>query len=273
MKLLLLGLLFVSSAFADYAPVNGIKMYYEVHGKKDGVPLVLLHGGGSTIDVTWSKVLPIFAKTHRVIAIEEQGHGRTSDRDAPVSFETSADDVITLLERLKIDRADIFGFSNGATVAMNVAIKRPTLVRKLIFASTMTKKSGAYDWFWDFMMNKANFENMPKPLKDAFLKVNPDPSKLLSMHNKDLARMRNWKDMDDKEISKIKASTLILIGDKDLVKPEHAVELTHLIPESRLLIVPGGHGDYLGELIGYKEGSRSPEYVAGLVNEFLKSGP
>ncbi|WP_408095616.1 alpha/beta fold hydrolase [Peredibacter sp. HCB2-198] len=270
MKLFIIGLLLVTSAFADYAPVNGIKMYYEVHGKKDGVPLVLLHGGGSTIEITWSKVLPLFAKNRKVIAIEEQGHGRTSDRDAPVSFETSADDVITLLKHLNIPQADIFGFSNGASVAMNVAIKDPARVRKLIFASNITKKSGGHDWFWDFINNKANYENMPQQLKDAFLKVNPDPRKLRVMHDKDLARMRNWKDMDDKEVSKVKAQTLILIGDKDLTKPEHAVELTHLIPNSRLMIVPGGHGDYLGEAIGHRPGSRSPEYVAGLIEEFLR---
>lgn len=269
MKLILL-LLLINTAFAGYAPVNGIKMYYEEYGKKEGVPLVLLHGGGSTIEVTFSKLIPLFAKNRRVIAIEEQGHGRTSDRNAPVSFETSADDVITLLRYLKIPQADVFGFSNGASVALQVAIKDPALVRKLIFASSFTKKSGAYDWFWDFMMNKANYENMPQQLKDAFLKVNPDPQKLRTMHEKDLARMKNWKDVDDKEVSKIKASTLILMGDKEIIKPEHAVELTHLIPNSRLFIVPGGHGDYLGEAIGYKPGSRSPEYVAGLIEEFLK---
>jgi hypothetical protein len=85
------------------APVNGIKMYYEVHGGGDGVPLVLLHGAGSAFDVTFGRVLPVFAGSRRVIAVEEQGHGRTSGRDAPVAFETSADDVAALLRYLKVD--------------------------------------------------------------------------------------------------------------------------------------------------------------------------
>ena len=98
---------------SGHAPVHGIEMYYEVHGRRDGIPLVLLHGGGSTIEVTFSRVLPVFAASRRVIAVEEQGHGRTTDRDQPVAFETSADDVAALLRHLKIDQADLFGFSNG----------------------------------------------------------------------------------------------------------------------------------------------------------------
>src|SRR5690606_27277363 len=100
-----------------YADINGLHMYYELHGKTSGVPLVLLHGGGSTIEVTFGRILPHLAKHRRIIAIEEQGHGRTSDRDAPVRFETSADDVAALLKHLNIEQADLFGFSNGASVA------------------------------------------------------------------------------------------------------------------------------------------------------------
>lgn len=268
MKFLFFFLLMINAALADYAPVNGIKMYYEIHGKKDGVPLVLLHGGGSTIDVTFGRILPMLAKERKIIAVEEQGHGRTTDRNAPVDFETSAEDVATLLKHLKIKQADIFGFSNGASVGLYVAIKHPELVRKLIFASSITKKSGAYPWFWDFM-KKANFANMPQPLKDAFLKVNPNPDALLTMHDKDAKRMQNFKDTPDDLVKTIKAETLILMGDKELVKPEHGIELTRLISKSRLMIVPGGHGDYLGELIFYK-GGKSPEYVSGLILEFLK---
>ena len=94
---------------SGHAPVNGIRMYYEVHGRQEGVPLVLLHGGGSTIEVTFGRVLPALARRRRVIAVEEQGHGRTTDREAPVAFETSADDVAALLRYLKVAQADLFG--------------------------------------------------------------------------------------------------------------------------------------------------------------------
>lgn len=250
------------------APVNGIEMYYEVHGRKDGVPLVLLHGGGSTIEVTFSRVLPVFAAGRRVIAVEEQGHGRTTDRDQPVAFETSADDVAALLRHLEVDKADLLGFSNGASVALQVAIRHPQLVRKLVFASSMTKKDGAHPQFWEFM-KKADFSNMPQPLKDAFLQVNPDERKLRTMHDKDAARMQNFKDVPDDLVRSVRAPTLIVIGDQDLVKPEHAVELTRLIAGARLLILPAGHGDYLGEAVMTQKETRQPELTARLIEEFL----
>lgn len=251
-------------------PVNGIDMYYEIHGEGDGIPLVLLHGGGSTIEVTFGKVLPLLAQHRKVIAIEEQGHGRTTDRKQPIRFESSADDVAALLERLHIRKADLFGFSNGASVALQLAIRHPQMVRKLVFASSMTKKQGAYPQLWDFM-KKAHISNMPQPLKDAFLNVNPDPEKLKIMHDKDAERMMSFKDVSDKDIRSIQAHTLILIGDKDIVKPEHAIELTHKIAGARLLILPGGHGDYMGELASTQGETRYPKLSVGLIEEFLDS--
>lgn len=251
-----------------YADVNGIRMYYEIHGKTEGIPLVLLHGGGSTIEVTFGKVLPLFAKNHKVIAVEEQGHGRTSDRNQPFRFETSADDVAALLKHLKIQQADIFGFSNGGSVAFQVAIRHPELVRSLIIASTMTKKEGAIPQLWEFM-EKADISNMPQQLKDAFLKVNPDAQKLKNMHDKDAERMRNFKDIPDDDLKSIRAQTLIIVGDHDIVKPEHAVELSRTIPSALLLIVPGGHGDYLGEAVMTQKETKYPEAVVGLIERIL----
>ena len=256
---------------SGHAPVNGISMYYEVHGPQHPaapVPLVLLHGGGSTIDVTFGKVLPLLARDRRVIAVEEQGHGRTTDRDAPVAFETSADDVAALLRFLKVERADLFGFSNGASVALQVAIRHPELVRKLVFASSFTKHDGARPEFWEFMAH-ADFDDMPQPLKDAYLRVNPDPQKLRTMHDKDLARMQHFQDVPDELLRSIRAPTLIVAGDQDIMQPEHLVELTHLIPGARLLVLPGGHGDYLGELVLAPPDSREFEITARLVEEFL----
>jgi len=253
---------------SGHAPVNGIEMYYEVHGRRDGVPLVLLHGGGSTIEVTFGRVLPIFAGSRRVIAVEEQGHGRTTDRDAPVTFETSADDVAALLRYLEVDRADVFGFSNGASVALQVAIRHPDLVRKLVFASSMTRRDGARPQLWEFM-EQADFSTMPQPLKDAFLRVNPDVRKLETMHDKDLARMRSFADVPDDTVRSVRAPTLIVLGDQDTVRIDHAVELTRLIPGARLLILPGGHGDYLGEAVMTQQDTRYPELTARLIEEFL----
>jgi len=251
-----------------HAPVNGIRMYYEVHGRPGGVPLVLLHGGGSTIDVTFGRVLQIFARSRTVIALEEQGHGRTTDRDAPFTFETSADDVAALLGYLDVDQADILGFSNGASVALQVAIRHPRLVRRLVFASSMTKRDGAHPQLWEFM-EQADISNMPEPLKDAFLRVNPDVRQLQTMHDKDAARMRNFEDVADDLVRSVVAPTLIVLGDRDIVKVEHAVELSRLIPGARLLILPGGHGDYLGEAVMTQGDTRYPELTVALIEEFL----
>jgi pimeloyl-ACP methyl ester carboxylesterase len=255
---------------SGHAPVNGIDMYYEVHGRGGGVPLVLLHGGGSTIEVTFGRVLPVFAGSRRVIAVEEQGHGRTSDRDRPVTFEGSADDVAALLRHLEVDRADFFGFSNGASVALQVAIRHPGLVRKLVFASSITRRDGARPELWEFI-EQADFSNMPQPLKDAFLRVNPDERKLRTMHDKDAARMRGFEDVPDDLVRTVRAPTLIVLGDRDIVKPEHALELTRLISGARLLILPGGHGDYLGEAVATQQETGYPELTARLIGEFLDS--
>lgn len=255
---------------SGHAPVHGIDMYYEIHGRREGVPLVLLHGGGSTLEVTFGRVIPVFARTRRVIAVEEQGHGRTSDRDAPVTFETSADDVAALLRHLEVDRADLFGFSNGASVALQVAIRHPGLVRKLVFASSITQRAGAHPQLWE-LIEQADFSNMPQPLKDAFLRVNPDPRKLEAMHDKDAARMRSFEDVPDELVRSVRAPALIVLGDRDIVRIEHAVELTRLLPNARLLVLPGGHGDYLGEAVATQTAGRLPELTAGLIEEFLDS--
>ena len=251
-----------------HAPVNGIDMYYEVHGRGEGVPLVLLHGGGSTIEVTFSRVLPIFARSRTVIAVEEQGHGRTTDRDAPVTFESSADDVAALLRYLDVDEADVFGFSNGASVALQVAIRHPQRVRKLVFASSITRRDGARPELWE-LIDQADFSNMPQPLKDAFLRVNPDEQQLRTMHDKDAARMRSFEDVPDDSVRSVRAPTLVVLGDQDIVKPEHAIELTRLISGARLLILPGGHGDYLGEAVMTQKDTGYPELAARLIEEFL----
>jgi pimeloyl-ACP methyl ester carboxylesterase len=251
-----------------HAPVNGINVYYEIYGKEDGIPLLLLHGGGSTIESTFGKVIPILAKNHRLIAMEEQAHGRTTDRNLPLRFDTSADDVAALFNYLNIDIADLFGFSNGANVAMHVAIKYPEKVRKLIFASSITKRSGAHPEIWNFIQ-KSDFSHMPQPLKDAFLKVNPDPMKLKVMHDKAKERMVHFKDTNDQDLRSIQAETLILTGDRDVGKLEHAMEISRMIPKSRLMVLTYGHGDYMGEASSTQKESNVPFFTMGLIEDFL----
>lgn len=249
-----------------YALVNGLKMYYEIHGT--GKPLVLIHGGGSTIGTTFGRVLPELAKKHQVIAVELQAHGHTADIDRPLSFEQDADDVAALLKQLDITRADIFGFSNGGTTALQIAIRHPALVNKLVIASGLSKKDGAYQWLWDFMKNPS-FDGMPKELKDAYLKINPDPNALRVMHDRDVVRMQTFKDMQDADIRSIQAPALILIGDADVIRPEHAVEMYRMLPNARLMILPGGHGEYIGEITTLKPGSPGQYPAISVIEAFL----
>ena len=250
---------------SGYSNVNGLKMYYEIHG--EGFPLVLIHGGGSTIESTFGRILPMLAKSHKVIAVEMQAHGRTKDIDRPLSFTQDADDISVLLKNLGIPQADIFGFSNGASTTLQMAIRHPEQVRKIIVASTMSKKSGAPSWFWE-MMSKPTFEQMPKQLKEAYLKVNPDTAGLMKMYHRDVARMQSFPDIKDEELKNIKAPALIICGDKDVVTPEHAVEMSKLIQNARLAIFPGGHGDYIGEITTPMD-SLQVSATAGIVTKFL----
>jgi pimeloyl-ACP methyl ester carboxylesterase len=231
-----------SSGFAN---VNGIKMYYEIHGT--GEPLVLIHGGGSTIETTFGNILPELAENNTIIAVEMQAHGHTADRDKPLSFEQDADDIAALLKELKIKKANIFGFSNGGTTTLQFAIRHPEMTNKIIVASAFYKRSGAPDWFWP-MMNNPTFEGMPQPFKEAFLKINPDPKALRQMYERDVARMQSFTDISDEQIKSIKAPTLIIMGDKDVVTSSHAAEMQNILSGARLAIFPGGHGDYIGEI-------------------------
>ena len=228
-----------------YAMVNGLKMYYEIHGA--GPALVLIHGGGSTIQTTFGRVLHEFAATNKVIAVEMQAHGHTADIDRPLSFKQDADDIAQLLKELKIDKASILGFSNGASTALHFAIQYPGMTSKIIAGSTFYKRTGAPEWFWE-MMGKATFEGMPQPYKDAFLQINPDTNALHRMYERDVARMQAFPDITDEQLRSIKAPAFIIIGDKDVTTPEHAAEMHRLMANSRLAIIPGGHGEYIGEM-------------------------
>lgn len=254
---------------AGYAPVNGLNMYYEVCGT--GYPLVLIHGGGSTIQTTFGRILPLLSKSHLVIAVEMQAHGHTADIDRPLSFEQDADDIAALLKHLKIEKADVFGFSNGASTTLQFALRHPELCNKIVVASTFYKKSGAPDWFWP-MMSQPTFEGMPQVYKDAFLKINPDTNALHRMYERDVARMQHFPEMSDAQVEQITAEALILCGDKDVVKPEHAVEMHQRLRNSRLAILPGGHGDYIGELTTPQD-SALLHYTVSLVDAFLADTP
>ena len=220
-----------------FAPVNGLRLYYEVHGPEGGTPLVLLHGGDPALETSWERILPALARTRRVIAFDQQGHGRTADADRPFTFEGSADDTAALLAHLEIAKADLMGFSNGANIAMQVAIRHPRLVRRLVIASGMVKRDGLRPEFWQGMQS-AKLEDMPPHFVEVYRKTSPHPDRLPSFFRKSVDRMLGFRDWPEASVRSIAAPALVVIGDADVVRPEHAVELTRLLPHARLAVLP-----------------------------------
>jgi pimeloyl-ACP methyl ester carboxylesterase len=251
---------------SGYSEVNGLKMYYEIYGQ--GKPLVLVHGGGSTIQTNFEKIIPLLAETRKVIAVELQAHGRTNDRNSDLSFEQDADDIAALLKNLSIDKADFFGFSNGGTTTLQIAIRHPEIVNKIILGSALAKRNGVPDWFWGFMQ-QAKLENMPSQLKEGYTKVSANPNGLQIMHDRDAKRMVNFKDISDEQIKSIKVPALIIIGDKDVITPEHTIELHRQISNSELAIIPGGHGQYIGEITTITPDFKESDLVIPMIEKFL----
>jgi pimeloyl-ACP methyl ester carboxylesterase len=232
---------------SGYAPVNGQRMYYEVYGQ--GRPLLLLHGGFMTIASNWNAMIPELSKTHQVIAVELQGHGRTPDIDRPFSFPSLSEDVAALLEFLKVDSADVIGYSMGGGVAQQLAIRHPEHVRKLVLISCVYKFEGWYpEGQAAFLTMKAEMFN-GSPLQTEYNKVANDPNQWLPFVNKMLYWISKPYDFGADNFGAIRAPRLIIIGDSDGVQPEHAVEMFRLagggkfgdlgvMPASQLAIAP-----------------------------------
>jgi len=244
-----------------YAPVNGLKLYYEIHGKpaKDGVPLLLLHGGGSTIGTSFGRLIPLVSGSRQVIAFEQQGHGHTADVDRPFSFEQSAEDANALLRHLHVAKADILGYSNGGHIALEIALRHPEVVRSLVLESAMVSREGCDPRFWQGFEN-AKLDDMPAELKDAYLATAPHPEQLPSFFAKSVQRMREFKGWTPAQLQSIRARTLVLLGDRDIVRVEHGAQMQKLIPDARLAVLPGA--DHL-------EMTKRATAVAAMLDEFL----
>ncbi|MBS1690168.1 MAG: alpha/beta hydrolase, partial [Bacteroidetes bacterium] len=241
-----------SAQKGQYTMVNGLHMYYEIHGQ--GRPLVLIHGAASTIQSSFGRLIPELEKDHKIIAVELQAHGHSDNRDGrQITFEQDADDVAALLEQLHIDNADVMGFSNGGTSALQMAIRHPKLVHRLIFASSMYKRAGVPKDFWEGMKH-GQFEDMPDGYKKEFLSINHSDAALHIMFEQCLHRMQHFTDIPDSVVAAVQQPTLIILGDKDVPTPEHGVEMYRLMPHASLAILPGGHGGYMGEMLTLSDG-------------------
>jgi pimeloyl-ACP methyl ester carboxylesterase len=156
-----------------YAPVNGLQMYYEIHGTDSGTPLVLLHGAFSAIGTSFGKLLPTLAESRQVIAFELQAHGRTADIDRPLSTEQMADDTAAALHHLGIGKADVFGYSMGSDVALRMAIRHPNLVRKLVLATPGYKQSGLHPGLMEGLDEMKPEQMHGSPWHEEYLRIAP----------------------------------------------------------------------------------------------------
>ncbi|MEV0616499.1 alpha/beta fold hydrolase [Nonomuraea sp. NPDC050404] len=252
-----------------YAPVNGMRMYYEVHGTGD--PVVLLHGTFSAIGTSFGLILPHLAAGRQVIAVEFQGHGRTADIDRPLSDQAFAGDVAALLDHLGVERADLFGYSLGASVAFHVARTRPDLVRKLVLAAFTYRAEGLHPGLSDgFGELRPEFLH-GTPFHEEYLRLAPRPEDFPALVAKVSDFNRRVRDFTADDVRAIAAPALIAIGDSDIVRPEHAVEMFRLfgggvagdqagLPASRLAILPGTTHVTL---------VHRAEWLASMVAEFL----
>jgi pimeloyl-ACP methyl ester carboxylesterase len=251
---------------SGYSRVNGLEMYYEIYGQ--GQSLVLIHGGGSTIQTTFGRIIPALAKHRQIIAVELQAHGRTNDRDTDLSFKQDADDVATLLNNLTISKADFLGFSNGGQTTIEIALRYPQLVNKIIIASAFYKRNAVVQQFWDGF-DHVKLNDMPEILREGFLSVNDNPAALLNMFNRDVQRMKTFKGWTEEQMKSINAPALVINGNHDVGSPEHAVEMYRLIPHCELCIFPGGHGAYLGAIESLDNGKWTAFNATHLIEEFL----
>lgn len=231
----------------NYASISDLKMYYEIHGT--GRPLVMLHGAYMTID-SMGEIVPSFAESRQVIATELQGHGHTADIDRPLTYEHMADDVAALLHHLGFEETDIFGYSLGGGVALQVAIRHPEVVRKLVVASASYTSEGLYPEVGEAIETITPELFAGTPLLEEYTRVAPHPDDFPTL----VAKLKQL-DMEPfawpkEDIRGIEAPTLLIIGDSDGTRLEHAVEMFRLLgggvfgdivglPKSQLAVLPG----------------------------------
>lgn len=255
---------------SGYATVNGLDMYYEIHGT--GQPLVLLHGAFSAIGTSFGKLLPLLAKTRQVIAFELQAHGRTADSDRPLTLEAMAEDVADALHQLGIERADVLGYSMGAGVALHFAIRHPERLRKLVLISVTYNLEGVHPGLMDGLGEMKPEMMFGSPWHEEYLRIAPRPEDFNRLFAKKTEMDRQIRDFPAETIRAIQAPAMLVIGDSDLVRPEHAVEMFRLLgggvfgdtpaglPDSQLAILPGTSHVTIVERAGW---------LASMIDSFL----
>jgi pimeloyl-ACP methyl ester carboxylesterase len=255
---------------SGYVSVNDLSMYYEIHG--EGQPLVLLHGAFSGIGTSFGRVLPGLAKARQVIAFEMQGHGRTADIDRPLTVEGMADDVAAALSQLGVEQADVLGYSLGGFVALHFAVRHPKMLRKLVLMSSSYTLGGIHPGLMEGMGEMKPEMMYGSSFHEEYMRIAPRPENFNRLFEKKTEMDRQLKDFSDEQMRGIKAPALVMIGDSDLIRPEHAVEMFRLfgggvfgdtpagLPNSQLAILPGTSHVSIAD---------RGDWLVSMINEFL----
>jgi pimeloyl-ACP methyl ester carboxylesterase len=226
---------------SGYVDVNGLHMYYEVQG--EGSPLVLLHGGVQSIDLSFAGLIPQLVGRHRVIGVELQGHGRTADIDRKSTSAALAGDVVALLDHLGVDRAHVLGFSLGAAVALELAVAHPDRVRSVVPISEPVRPDGMHEELRDPALH-ATSTRMPTAqdfadMQETYARLSPHPehfTEFMAAQAQNAAELKGW---SDEQLAGITAPVLVVIGDHDFVTVEHGALMKRLIPGAQLAVLPG----------------------------------
>jgi pimeloyl-ACP methyl ester carboxylesterase len=232
-----------------YAPVNGLKMYFEIHGSGSGEPLVLLHGSYMTISNNWPEWIGEFSKTRKVIAVEMQGHGRTADISRDFSYENLADDIAAMLDYLKIEQADLLGYSMGGGVAMQIAIRHPEKVRKVVSISAVFRHDGWVKEALDMFPQMTADDFKGSPIETEYKGLSPTPNEFPNFIKRVIAMDLKPYDFGADKLKASPAPFLFIHGDADGVRLEHISEMFRLKgdeifgdmrprTESRLAVLP-----------------------------------
>jgi pimeloyl-ACP methyl ester carboxylesterase len=230
------------------ASINGLDMYHEIHG--EGPPLVLLHGALSATGTSFGALLPGLARSRQVIAVEQQAHGRTADVDRPLTIEQMAEDTVALMRHLHLERADLFGYSLGAGIALQVAVRHPGLVRKLVLASVTYDTAGFQPGLLDGIEALQPELLAGTPWQEEYARIAPNPGGWATLVEKVKRLDGSFRGWTAEQVRSVAAPTLLVIGDSDIVRPEHAVEMFRLLgggvegdsarlPRAQLAVLPG----------------------------------
>jgi len=252
------GFLLVWPLAGEFASVHGLKMYYEVHG--EGRPVVLLHGGMTGIQLSFAAQIPVLAKNHRVIAVEQMGHGHTADvAGRELSYDGMTEDTAAFLTQQGIHNADLVGFSDGGQIALRLAFTHPELVRRVVVSGVGL---GALSAEQQKAMQNLSAGFLPKAFRDEYARISPDgPAHWPALFEKVRAMWSKpgW-GISKPELAAIKAPVLLVFGDRDFTSAEEAAAIFRAIPGAQLCILPGtGHGTFRDR----------PEWLNPVVLDFL----